>query len=517
MKISQTYLNKLISESIKKNIQQKISESYYDQNDVDDFFDEGPNIESELKRIEDDFNRTVLGKNGQDKSKTRRKFIINKFSQLKVPQNIRNIVHFSEDGTKMYIDRNAHPDVLASVVQMYDNALARYKEYVAKNKEKIANSKTSNEEDLKRQRKLDREKEREEDVPPTKQVVYENGMYVFNENEEPVMNEACPRMLVFKIEPTLKSIGSETIQKELKEIEDLVRGYSLMSSYSDEYERQTSGLINYKNHVTDPKTGKKIYTINQEYGYPIYRNNDTGEEIVPANIEDIKKYWANRKPTFDPKLSGYRKPKEELQEDKDIRPIPKYLDANGNPELNVPLNSYSDLTKYNDIAEFFAVYTEMNGESIRAIYIITDEAIIPAENYLRQFVTLIRYRNRAPETLRGQGNKGFRYVLRNLDTKSNDIFVRQIKSTPIEGLPEEFREDFIADWSDHYGDIAKEYNKEKRERIARKEKESRVNSGNLGAIDSYSTHSAFANYGGTVDEGKLAKMITESIKKHIRI
>ena len=32
----------------------------------------------------------------------------------------------------MYIDRNAHPDVLASVVQMYDNALAKHKEYVAK-------------------------------------------------------------------------------------------------------------------------------------------------------------------------------------------------------------------------------------------------------------------------------------------------------------------------------------------------------------------------------------------------
>ena len=46
MKISQTYLNKLISESIKKNIQQKISESYYDQNDVDDFYAEGPNIET---------------------------------------------------------------------------------------------------------------------------------------------------------------------------------------------------------------------------------------------------------------------------------------------------------------------------------------------------------------------------------------------------------------------------------------------------------------------------------------
>ena len=287
MKISQKHLNKIIFESIKKNIQQIISESYYDQNDVDDFFNEGPNIETELKRIEDDFNRTVLGKNGQDKSKTRRKIIINRFSQLNVPQNIKNIVHFSEDGTKMYIDRNAHPDVLSSVVQMYDNALSKYKEYVAKNKEKIANSKTSNDEELKRQRKLNREKEREEDVPPTKQVVYENGMYVFNENKEPVMNEACPRMLVFKIEPTLKTIGSESIQKELREIEDLVRGYSLMSSYSDEYERQTSGLINYKNHVTDPKTGKKIYTINQEYGYPIYRNNDTGEEIVPAKYSEI--------------------------------------------------------------------------------------------------------------------------------------------------------------------------------------------------------------------------------------
>ena len=30
-------------------------------------------------------------------------------------------------------------------------------------------------------------------------------------------------------------------------------------------------------------------------------------------------------------------------------------------------------------------------------------------------------------------------------------------------------------------------------------------------------HSAFANYRGSVDESKLAKIITESIKKHLHI
>ena len=33
--------------------------------------------------------------------------------------------------------------------------------------------------------------------------------------------------------------------------------------------------------------------------------------------------------------------------------MPKYLDANGEPVLDVPLNSYSELSKYNDVAEFF--------------------------------------------------------------------------------------------------------------------------------------------------------------------
>lgn len=513
MKISQKHLNKIISESIKKNIQQKISESYYDQNDVDDFFDEGPNIETELKRIEDDFNRTVLGKNGQDKSKTRRKFIYNKFSQLKVPQNIRNIVHFSEDGTKMYIDRNAHPDVLASVVQMYDNALAKYKEYVAKNREKIANSKTSNEEDLKRQRKLDREKEREEDMITTRQVVYENGMYLFDENGNPVMDKQCPYMRVFKFEPASNVATNEMTQKELTEIEDLLRGYSINSSYSDEYEERVSGLINYRSSIKDPKTGEKRYTINQDYGYPIYRNNDTGEEIVPANIEDIKKHLSTLAPTFDTKINNGKKPKENLQEGG--KPMPKYLDANGEPVLDVPLNSYSELSKYNDVAEFFAVYTETNGDLIKSIYVVTDEALIPTNNYIRQFVTLINYRNRAPEILRGKGNKGFRYVLRNLDNKN--IFVRQIKNTPIEALPEEFREDFIEIWMEHYGDIAREYNESKKERMQNKEREDRINSGDTTAHDAFSTHSAFANYRGSVDESKLAKIITESIKKYLHI
>lgn len=513
MKISQTYLNKLISESIKKNIQQKISESYYDQNDVDDFFDEGPNIETELKRIEDDFNRTVLGKNGQDKSKTRRKFIYNKFSQLKVPQNIRNIVHFSEDGTKMYIDRNAHPDVLASVVQMYDNALAKYKEYVTKNKEKIANSKTSNEEDLKRQRKLDREKEREEDVPPTKQVVYENGMYLFDENGNPVMNKQCPYMRVFRLIPGLNKTNSEIVQKELNEIEYLLRGYAITSKYSDEYEERVGDLINYSSVIRDRATKEKRHTINQEYGYPIYRDNDTGEEIVPANIEDIKKYLSTLAPTFDTKLNNGKKPKENLQEAG--RPIPKYLNANGEPVLDVPLNSYSDLVKHNDVSEFFAVYTETDGDLIKSIYVITDEALISSDIYTRQFVTLINYRDRAPEILRGKGNKGFRYVLRNLDNKN--IFVEQIKGTPIEALPEDFKTSFIDEWMDHYGAIARGYNESKKERMQNKEREDRINSGDTTAHDAFSTHSAFANYRGSVDESKLAKIITESIKKYLHI
>lgn len=513
MKISQKDLNKIISESIKKNIQQIISESYYDQNDVDDFFDEGPNIETELKRIEDDFNRTVLGKNGQDKSKTRRKLIINKFSQLQVPQNIRNIVHFSDDGTKMYIDRNAHPDVLASVVQMYDNALAKHKEYVAKNKEKIANSKTSNEEELKRQRKLNREKEREEDVITTRQVVYKDGMYLFDENGDPVMDKQCPYMRVFKFEPSLNGTNGEIIQKELNEIEDLLRGYSITSSYSDEYEERVSSLINYRSSVKDPKTGEKRYTINQDYGYPIYRNNDTGEEIVPANIEDIKKHLSTLAPSFDTKINNGRKPKENLQEDS--KPTPKYLNANGEPVLDVPLNSYSELSKYNDVAEFFAVYTETNGDLIKSIYVVTDEALIPTNNYIRQFVTLIRYRDRAPEIGRGKGNKGFRYVLRNLDNMN--VFVRQIKNTPIEALPEEFKSNFIEDWMEHYGEIARDYNERKKERMQNKEREDRINSGDTTAYDSFSTHNAFANYRGTVDESKLAKIITESIKKYLHI
>ena len=76
------------------------------------------------------------------------------------------------------------------------------------------------------------------------------------------------------------------------------RGYSINSSYSDEYEERVSGLINYRSSIKDPKTGEKRYTINQDYGYPIYRNNDTGEEIVPANIEDIKETFIYSRTNF---------------------------------------------------------------------------------------------------------------------------------------------------------------------------------------------------------------------------
>lgn len=518
MRINQKQLNEMIKHSILKTLNENRICEEVQQNiqTLTSVQDSQKDIESELKRIEDDFNRTNLSKTGKDKSKTRRAVIIKKFQQGIVPQDIKNIVHFNEDGSKMSIDRNASIDTLSEVIRIYDNAIGKHNEHVSKNLKNAAEDRKVNADNIRRDRKLAREKRKEENRPTTKQVVFKDGMYLFDEDGKPVMNENCPNMHVFKIQTNTGGFNLKETQAEMKNLEKILRSYVVDGDESGEYEENVFGLTNFVNHFKDNE-GNKIYTIDQELGYPIYRDKDTKEVIKPSNEEDIRNWYKTYgAPTFDTKKNNGRKPTE-LNEARPSKPKPIY--ANG---TNMPDNSYTDLKNHNDISEFFDVYTEINEELsiktgikdyISAIYVVTDEVDINPTIYLRQLATTISYQNRLPETGRNQGNNGFRWMIRNLN--NSKIFVRELKGTPLQVLPEEFLESFMEDWEDYYGKIAKEYNENKKEILKRMEREKRVNSGDLKAFDTYYSASG-RNYSGTVDESVLAKMILESIKKHLK-
>lgn len=518
MKISQRQLNEMIKHSILKTLSENRMHEEVQQNiqPLTSTQDSQKDIESELKRIENDFNRTNLSNTGKDKSKTRRAVIIKKFKQGNVPQDIKNVVHFNEDGTKMSIDRKASIETLSDVIQMYDAAIGRHNEHVSKNLKKAAEDRKVNAADIRRDRKLKRDKKNDETKEPTKQVVFKDGMYLFDENGRPVMNENCPNMHVFKIQTNTGGFNVEETQAKMKNLEKILRSYLVGGDESGEYEDHIFGLTNFVNHVDDNE-GNRIYTIDQELGYPIYRDRNTKEVIKPSNEEDIRNWYKTHgAKTFDTKKNNGRKPTE-LNEARPPKPKPIY--ANG---TNIPDNSYTDLKNYNDISAFFDVYTEINEEMsiktgikdyISAIYVVTDEVDIKPTVYLRQFNTTINFQNNLPEIGRNQGNKGFRWLLRKPNT--SEILVREIKGTPLQVLPEEFLGNFMEDWEVHYGKIAEAYNTKRENDLKRDERSKRVNSGDLNAFDTYYSASG-RNYSGTVDESVLAKMILESIKKHLR-
>lgn len=517
MKISQRQLNEMIKHSILKTLSENRMGEEVQQNiqPLTSVQDSPKDIESELKRIENDFNRTNI-KNGKDKSKTRRTVIIKKFKQGGIPQDVKNVVHFDEDGSKMSIDRNASIETLSDVIRIYDAAIGKHNEHVSKNLKNAAEARKVNADDIRRDRKLAREKRNEETRPTTKQVVFKDGMYLFDEEGKPVMNENCPNMHVFKIQTNTGGVNLEETQAEMKNLEKILRSYIVDGDGSGEYEENVFGLTNFVNHFKDDE-GNKIYTIDQELGYPIYRDNNTKEVIKPSNEEDIRNWYKTYgAQTFDTKKNNGRKPTE-LNEARPPKPKPIY--ANG---TNRPDNSYTDLKNHNDISEFFNVYTEINEELsiktgikdyISAIYVVTDEVDINPTIYLRQLATTIRYQNSLPETGRNQGNKGFRWFIRNLD--NSKIFVRELKGTPLQVLPGEFLGYFREDWEGHYGEIARQYNENKEIISKRDERSKRVNSGDLNAFDTYYSASG-RNYSGTVDESVLAKMILESIKRYLK-
>ena len=49
----------------------------------------------------------------------------------------------------------------------------------------------------------------------TRQVVYKDGMYLFDENGNPVMDKQCPYMRVFKFEPASNVATNEMTQKRI--------------------------------------------------------------------------------------------------------------------------------------------------------------------------------------------------------------------------------------------------------------------------------------------------------------
>lgn len=564
MKINQKLLNEMIRSSILKTLNENrmneaiqtvdLGDDDYGYEDDEDEVEpstsqpQQDNTAERIKDIEDFYNIKLYTAEGKDKNATRRKKIKEFLGYIDLKTNTaygmaRNLVN----GDFLLRDANGSPlmpwkydintgltiltknikpeginNLLYAFEKTFGNAMTKFKLAIEKSVQKKMDA----------ENKPKRINTKGVDIP-TKQVEYHvevsNGkkicIYDTDENGEVVMNETFPNVSVFKVYPTeLAKRNPQLLQQAYDDMEEAweeINDYTIYDPGNEKHDFQNLArhelgdkILKTKRYNpigTHPFDKTKTNTIDK-YGSTRYWDKDSGEEIFPGNQKEIEQYW---EPII-AKRDG-RKKKQNITE---VRVRPKYYDEEGNLTLDKPLNSVDAFNYFNDTEEFFTTYPVRDDEgNILYMYVIGNEQLKPRE-LLQHLRSIVVRKYQEPETNLDNANEEdpskrwlFYYRPERGQTLCWVEYLNGNARTPLDVITEEdIRRTFLTDWKNYYGRIAQNHNKEIEDKMSENDRRKRLGFSNKakGYDGGY-----YVSAPQSINEGKLAEMIMESIKKYL--
>lgn len=526
------------------------------------------NTAERIKNIEDFYNTKLYTDNGKDKTTTLKSNISSFLGSINLKRNTAKGMALNlVNGNYLVKDADGKPRIPWSIDM--DNGLEIYPNNITPEGlklfldtfeerfgEKMLYVKKELEKQIAKQNAPKRKPSEKKIDIPTKQVKYHIEeinrknvcIYDTDENGKVIMNETFPNISVFKVYPTdLAKRNPQLLQQAYDDLEEAweeINDYTIYDPGNEKYDFQNLArhelgdkilkTKDYHERGKHPFDGSDTHTIDK-WGSVRYWDKDSGEEIFPGNQKEIEQYWG-------PSLSKYhnlgKQDSDNLEkQDSDNlgqenineeRVRPKYYDEEGNLTLDKPLNSVDAFNYFNDTDEFFATYPVRDDEgNILHLYVISNEQLKPRD-MLRHLRSIVVRKYQEPETNTKRLSQKvlekdpsqivpsdyllFYYRENRGQTLCWTELLNINGQTPIDVIPEEdIKSTFLTDWENYYGRIAQNHNKEIEDKMSESDRRKRLGFSNKakGYNGNY--------YVGTpsINEGRLAEMIMESIKKYL--